>query len=60
MNNVAVLPTRLSAEAAWERYRALVQEATDDMRLWGERAHVEAVFRAHEEFRKAFLALEAA
>lgn len=60
MSNVAILPTQLSAEAAWERYSALVRQATDDNRLWADRQHCEAVFRAHEEFRKVFLALEAA
>lgn len=60
MNNLAVLPTALSADAAWERYAALVRAANEDSRLLADREHREAVFRAHEEFRKVFLALEAA
>lgn len=60
MSSVTVLPTSLSADAAWERYAELVRASADDRRLLADRQHCEAVIRAYEQFREAFLALEAA
>lgn len=43
-------------EQAWEAYRKLALAATEDSRLWANREHCEATFRAHEAFRLAFIA----
>lgn len=60
MSAVAVLPTKASVDAAWERYRVLVEAALENERLYADRAHVEAMIKAHEEFRAGFLAMEGA
>ncbi len=57
---VSVIPTKAAVEAAWDRYSKLVTRAAGDGALWGDRRHIEATFAAHEEFRRAFLALETA
>lgn len=51
---------RNPADLAWERYQSLVKAALADNSLWSDRAHIEATFKAHEEFRKLFLASERA
>ncbi|WP_375249526.1 hypothetical protein [Sphingomonas sp.] len=54
--NVVPLPTQATAEAAWDRYAALVKETAEDPSLLLNRTHVEATILAHEIFRRAFIA----
>jgi len=60
MSRVAVIPTEPAVDAAWERYRVLVDRANRDTRLWADRPHCEAIIRAHEEFKEAFIAQDRA
>lgn len=56
--SLAVLPSRLSVNAAWDRYAALVREQADDPTLAISLRHQIAVVRAWKEWRDAFLAME--
>jgi hypothetical protein len=58
MGNILKFRKPTTANQAWERYSALVRQAGRDNSLWADRAHIEETFRAHEEFRQAFLASE--
>jgi hypothetical protein len=59
MSAVAFLPTPAAVDAAWERYAALAVQLRDNPGLAADRAHVEAMARAHREWAAAFNALEA-
>lgn len=56
--NVVALPTRASAEQAWERYVALVRRVETDRTLLTDVEHNVAVARAWAEWRDLFLALD--
>jgi hypothetical protein len=57
MSHLSLISDNTPADAAWERYSLLVREANKHQR-WGDRPHVEAMLRAYEDFRTAFLASE--
>lgn len=57
MGSVIQMPSQLAAEAAWQRYAALVRASQDDFTLRADRRHCEAVLRAHRVFADAFVAL---
>ncbi len=56
--NVIALPTRASAEQAWDRYVALVRKPETDRALLTDVDHNIAVARAWAEWRDLFLALD--
>lgn len=58
MNRPAQIPTAANAEAAWERYAALVCARTNDRALMVDLAHSIATARAWAEWRDLFLALD--
>lgn len=47
-------PIILTEDAAWAVYQRLVQRALDDPRLFADRAHCEAMARAHSAFLRLF------
>jgi len=57
---ISIIPTKAAVESAWDRYSGLVTQAKANGALWADRQHIEATFKAHEEFRRAFLAMEGA
>lgn len=57
MGSVSQMPGQRTAEAAWQRYVALVRATQDDFALRSDRGHCEAVLRAYRVFADAFVAL---
>lgn len=60
MGHLSVIPTASAVDAAWDRYRVLVDQANRNTTLWGNRPHCEAIIRAHEQFKEAFIAQDRA
>lgn len=58
MSNIAILPTRITVEAAWERYTELVAAANADKALWESLEHCQAMSRAHRLWQDLFLAMD--
>lgn len=54
MGALSTFPTRFSAQSAWERYLALVDEAARNPLLWEDDAHTAARRAAHASFMAAF------
>lgn len=55
MDSVNQMPSQAAAEAAWQRYAALVRATQDNFSLRADRRHCEAVLRAHRVFADAFV-----
>lgn len=58
MSAVAVLPTRMTLDTAWERYAAFVRAIIENPALGADRAHCEAMIRAFKEFSDLFEVVE--
>lgn len=56
--SIAILPTRATADALWERYAALVRQAQAEPALLLNRQHAEQMIAAHAAFADAFLKSE--
>lgn len=57
-DNVIELASADSLTAAWERYRALVQQQRDDERLLTDMPHQQAIARAWASWRRLYLMTE--
>ena len=60
MSAVATLPTRITADAAFERYADLIRQVERDPALRTDLEHNIAIARAWEAWRDLFLALDRA
>ncbi len=58
MGALAILPTDAAVEAAWQRYRVYAAALTDNPALAADRGHMEAMTRAEQQWKRAFLAQE--
>ena len=53
-----IIPFRTDIDAAWDSYSALLRQTEDNPDLRFDRAHTQAVLRAHKRFRDLFLGME--
>lgn len=58
MSQIIPLRSPDRADRLWEDYHALAQAAINCPALLLDREHVEATIRAHERFKRAFLAVD--
>lgn len=52
---VVQFPQREAIDVLWDRYQSLVRECIDKPSLWNDRAHQEALIRAHKRFSEAYI-----
>lgn len=57
MSRIALFPAS-NLDALWERYAALARAVASDQTKLVDKDHMQAMARAHDEWRDAFLASE--